>query len=275
MPDDKPNTVIANDVIPNDWASLRQFTSARIALGRAGTSLPTAPHLAFQLAHARARTAVHHALGAAVLIGALQAGGHAVLYLKSAAGSRAQYLQRPEMGRQLDEASRATLADLLRPVDKTDVAFVIGDGLSAAAVEQHAAALLDAVIPKLKDSGWRIAPLVVVEGARVAIGDEIGANLNAACVVVLIGERPGLSSPDSMGAYLTYAPRPGLTDEARNCISNIRHEGLSTAEAARTLMYLLAEARKRQLSGVGLKDESCSPAALAAAPRRQFRLAGN
>jgi ethanolamine ammonia-lyase small subunit len=268
MPHDKPEPVVAND-----WTGLRQFTPARIALGRTGSSLPTTPHLAFQLAHARARTAVRHTLDGAALSASLQARGYDVIDLKSVADSRAEYLQRPDKGRRLDVLSRATLQAMPRSAARPDVAIVIGDGLSALAIEQHAAALLEVLMPELRVMAWQIAPLVVVKGARVAIGDEIGQLLEAACVVVLIGERPGLSSPDSLGIYLTHAPRVGLTDEARNCISNVRREGLSYADAARTLIYLLIEARKRGLSGVRLKDEAEQAALLTASPAKPFLLA--
>jgi ethanolamine ammonia-lyase small subunit len=243
-------------VVPNPWNKLRQYTPARIALGRAGTSLPTKPHLEFQLAHARARDAVHHELDTAKLETALKTRGHETRLLHSAAANRPMYLQRPDMGRRLDEDSRKALSDTAKPSDGYDVVFVVGDGLSSFAIEENAAPFLDAILPPLREQGWRIAPLVIIREARVAVGDEIGQLLGARMVVVLIGERPGLSSPDSLGIYMTLNPRVGLTDEARNCISNVRREGLDYESAAHKLFYLMSEARKRGLSGVHLKDEA-------------------
>ncbi len=243
-------------VVDNPWSKLRQYTPARIALGRTGTSLPTKPHLEFQLAHARARNAVHHELDIARLEAALTARGHAVHVLHSAAGNRPVYLQRPDKGRRLDEPSRQSLVEMARPAEGYDVVFVIGDGLSSFAIEENAAAFLDVLKPPLDAQGWRVAPLMIVREARVAVGDEVAELLGADMVVMLIGERPGLSSPDSMGIYMTLKPRVGLTDEARNCISNVRREGLSYEGAAHKLLYLMTEARKRGLSGVQLKDEA-------------------
>jgi ethanolamine ammonia-lyase small subunit len=242
-------------VVNNPWSKLRQYTPARIALGRSGTSLPTKPHLDFQLAHARARNAVHHELDIQALQSALQTRGHTTLVLHSAAGNRPVYLQRPDKGRRLDDASRAILSQPA-PAQPYDVVFVIGDGLSALAIEENATGFLDVILPALTAGGWRVAPLVLVKEARVAVGDEVGELLAAEMVVVLIGERPGLSSPDSMGIYMTLKPRVGLTDESRNCISNVRREGLSYAHAAHKLTYLMTEAKKRGLSGVQLKDEA-------------------
>jgi ethanolamine ammonia-lyase small subunit len=243
-------------VVPNPWDKLRQYTPARIALGRAGTSLPTKPHLEFQLAHARARNAVHHELDVTTLEAALKARGHDPLVLHSAAANRPEYLQRPDKGRSLDDPSRQALSRIALPEEGYDVAFVIGDGLSSFAIEENAAPFLDVMYPPLADQKWRVAPLVIVREARVALGDEVGELLRASMVVVLIGERPGLSSPDSMGIYMTLKPRVGLTDEARNCISNVRREGLSYDVAAHKLLYLMTEARKRGHSGVLLKDEA-------------------
>ncbi|PZQ50497.1 MAG: ethanolamine ammonia-lyase [Rhodovulum sulfidophilum] len=238
------------------WSGLRALTPARIALGRAGTSLPTGPHLAFQLAHARARTAVHAALDLPALLDRLAPLGLETLALASAAESRAEYLQRPDKGRRLDAASRALLAGRAAPAEPPDVVLVIGDGLSARAIEANAVPFLEALVPALADAGWRIGPLAAVTGARVAVGDEIAAALGAPMVLVLIGERPGLSAPDSLGLYLTAHPRPGLTDEARNCVSNVRAEGLSHRAAAHKILFLMTEARRRGLSGVALKDEA-------------------
>jgi ethanolamine ammonia-lyase small subunit len=243
-------------VVPNPWDKLRQYTPARIALGRAGTSLPTKPHLEFQLAHARARNAVHHELDVPALETRLKNLGHEPFALHSAADNRPMYLQRPDKGRRLDDASREALAQMARPDGGYDVVFVIGDGLSSFAIEENAAPFLNVMLPPLRDQKYRVAPLVIVREARVAVGDEVGELLGASMVVVLIGDRPGLSSPDSMGIYMTLKPRVGLTDEARNCISNVRREGLSYDLAAHKLLYLMTEARRRGLSGVQLKDEA-------------------
>ncbi len=245
------------------WEALRRFTDARIALGRAGHSLPTHAHLAFQLAHAQARDAVHlpfDAIGVAQSIEASAA--LATLQLHSAAANRDAYLQRPDLGRRLDAPSCQTLQDwrASRAQDShVDVAFVVADGLSALAVHSNAAALLAAVAQRLGGdtaSPWTIAPVALVQQGRVAIGDEVGQLLGVQMVVVLIGERPGLSSPDSLGAYLSWAPRVGLSDAQRNCVSNIRPAGLSIDAAAAKLHYLLTRARTLQVTGIGLKDDS-------------------
>src|SRR5262245_1431358 len=191
--------------VANPWQGLRRLTQARIGLGRAGTSLPTERHLEFQLAHARARDAVHHALAVEPLRTALAQRGLEVITLHSAAGDRLIYLQRPDQGRRLERDSRAALeARARRSKEKFDAAFVVADGLSALAIEENAVPFLDAMLRLLSD--WRIAPIVIVEQGRVAVGDEVGEILGATQVAILIGERPGLSSPDSMGVYLTYAP---------------------------------------------------------------------
>jgi len=263
-----------------DWSALRRFTSARVALGRHGASLPTPALLDFQMAHAMARDAVHAALDAELLrealLPALRAPGSespACLLLQSAAATREIYLQRPDLGRELCEDSRLTLQAVSRASHGEtsdvayDVAFVVADGLSAVAVAQHAAPLLAEIVPRLHADGFSLAPVTIVQQARVAIGDEIGESLGARAVVVLIGERPGLSSPDSMGLYMTWTPRRGLTDEARNCISNVRPAGLQYAIAAHRLHYLLDQARKRGLSGIDLKDETVAAEGALAANR--------
>lgn len=257
--EDKPTTVI-----DNPWQALRRFTDARIALGRAGISQPTQPQLAFQLAHAKARDAVHLALDIERLTTALQDVSADCIALHSAAVDRQVYLQRPDLGRRLDAASRATLIARQTPATEArpyDLAFVVVDGLSALAIEQNAAPFLAQVQRRMAAESWSLAPICIVEQGRVAIGDEVGELLGAKLVVVLIGERPGLSSPDSMGLYLTWMPRVGLTDASRNCISNVRPAGLSYEEAAYKLHYLLSEARRRELSGVDLKDETAGAAA--------------
>ena len=241
-------------VTPNPWHSLRTLTAARIALGRAGVSVPTSAQLEFQLAHAQARDAVHLPLDVPVLAAALRTAGHAPLQAHSACPDRATYLQRPDLGRRLDSASASALAAAAPAA--CQLALVVADGLSALAVAQHAAPFIAQLMEGLAADNWGDPPIVIVEQGRVAIGDDIGAILNARCVVVLIGERPGLSSPDSMGLYISWGPRIGMTDAQRNCISNVRPAGLSYAVAAHTLRYLLNEARRRGLSGLALKDET-------------------
>jgi len=230
---------------------LRALTTARVGLGRTGVSQQTGDLLDFQRAHAMARDAVHARLEAGALAAALeQLAGKRVLRLHSAAADRATYLQRPDLGRVPDEASVKALA--AATTGATDVSIVVADGLSALAVERHAVPLLEVLLPLLQD--WRVAPLCVVEQGRVAIGDPIGQALHAELCVMLIGERPGLSSPDSLGAYITWHPQPGRTDAERNCISNIRAEGLSHAQAAAQLHFYLTEARRLGLTGVHLKE---------------------
>jgi ethanolamine ammonia-lyase small subunit len=241
------------------WEALRQFTDARIALGAAGISQPTGAQLDFQLAHARARDAVHLPLDTDVLMPALQAAWpHAgpALLLHSAAANRNVYLQRPDLGRRLDAPSRALLTDRDDGNRPVDLAIVVADGLSSHAIAHNAAPFLAALHLQLAAEAWTLGPLAIVQQGRVAVGDEVGQLLGAKIVVVLIGERPGLSAPDSMGIYMTWAPRVGLTDERRNCISNVRPAGLGYAQAAARLHYLLAQAQQRQLSGVALKDET-------------------
>lgn len=235
------------------WLALRRFTQARIALGRAGVSMPTGPWLAFGLAHAQAKDAVHLPLGREKIVGQLNAAGFEQVLVQSAARDRSIFLRRPDLGRTLDEASRERLQHFKSPT-RPDVVFVIADGLSSCGVACHAVALLEEVVSRLP--GWRLAPVVVAEQSRVALGDEIGELLQAEQVVMLIGERPGLSSPDSVGIYLTYAPRVGRHDAERNCISNVRSGGLGYGPAADRLAYLLNAARHLKFSGVNLKDES-------------------
>jgi len=231
-------------------ARLRALTPARVALGRTGVSQQTIDLLDFQRAHAQARDAVHARLEASSLAAELSAiTDGQVLRLHSAAKDRATYLQRPDLGRRLDDGSRASLRS-----GEWDLSLIVADGLSAIAVERHAPQLLRELLPRLE--GWRLAPLVIVGQGRVAIGDEIGLALGAQLSVVLIGERPGLSSPDSMGAYITWNSGPGRTDAERNCISNIRPGGLSYTQAAAQLNFYLTEARRCQLTGVGLKEGS-------------------
>ncbi|PZP63072.1 MAG: ethanolamine ammonia-lyase [Pseudoxanthomonas spadix] len=248
---------------PDAWAALRRLTPARIALGRAGTSLPTRAQLEFQFAHAQARDAVHLPLDGPSLAQAIGALGLDVLPLHSAAADRDAYLQRPDLGRRLDDASAETLrGHAALKARRCDVCLVVADGLSALAVHSHAAPMLQRLRDHARAQNWSLAPVCVVEQGRVAVGDEIAELLGACLCVMLIGERPGLSSPDSLGAYLTFAPRVGLTDAARNCISNIRAAGLSYDTAIHKLAYLMGEAMRRRLSGVQLKDEAQAPALL-------------
>lgn len=231
------------------WARLRQTTPARIGLGRVGHALPLDEVLAFQLAHARARDAVHAALDAEAL--AAELAPMSVLHVESAAPDRATYLRRPDLGRRLSDRSTALLAEA---GGRCDVVFVIADGLSATGVQAGAARLLRACVAAL--GGLQIGPVVIARQARVALGDPVGEALGARVCVMIIGERPGLSVPDSLGIYLTFGPRPGRSDAERNCISNIHGAGgLAPDEAAATLGWLLREALRRQLSGVDLKDD--------------------
>lgn len=243
-------------VEPDPWLDWRVHTPARIALGRAGTSLPTAELLRFGAAHAMARDAVHEALDGAALAATLHADGWDVLALRSRAASRAVYLRRPDLGRRLAESDAARLRE--RAGAPCELAVVVADGLSAPAAMRHAAPLLRALRGRLPP-GRVLAPLVLAQLARVALADEVGEILRARLALILLGERPGLSSPDSLGAYLTFAPHIGCHDAQRNCVSNIRPEGLPVDAAAFRLAWLIEAALRRQLTGVLLKDDSGSP----------------
>ncbi len=234
---------------PRVWTDLRRYTPARVGLGRVGNAQPTAAHLAFAADHAAARDAVMAELDTEALCQAL---GRRARIVRSAAADRQTYLLRPDLGRVLAEGTALT-------PQPGCLVIVIADGLSAVAAQRHAAPLIAALnLP---------AELVIATQARVAIGDPIGAALQAEAVLVLIGERPGLTSADSLGAYLTWAPRPGRSDAERNCVSNIRPDGLPIEAAARKLRWLLGQARSLRLTGVALKDEE--PAALATEGRKQ------
>jgi ethanolamine ammonia-lyase small subunit len=233
---------------PARWADLRRFTAARVALGRAGHALPTAAHLDFQEAHARARDAVWSALDAERLAADCAPLGLPLARVASAAPDRRAYLLRPDLGRRLAPGAAIPRAE-------GAVLFVVADGLCASGVQRHAPPLLAAAIPALRAAGLEPGPIIVATEARVALGDAIAEAAGAAAVAVLIGERPGLTALDSLGLYLTWAPRLGRTDAERNCISNIREGGLSYAEAAAKLAWLLAAARERGATGVALKDE--------------------
>ena len=241
-------TAIAEPEGRDPFDRLRASTPARVFLGRCGTALPTRALLEFQLAHARARDAVHDEFEPGRMASLLPS--HDVRIVHSRALDRQTYLQRPDLGRRLDDPSAASLVR-----EDYEAVFVIADGLSARAVHEHAAATLAATLPKIV--GWRLGPYIVSCRARVALGDEIGERLGAQLAVVLIGERPGLSAPDSLGAYLTWQPRVGRRDSERNCISNIRPPaGLSYEQAASRLAWLMNTARRLRLSGVALKEES-------------------
>lgn len=254
-----------NELIHQDpWHKLRQFTQARIGLGRVGTSIPTDELLRFQLSHAQAIDAVHVPLDDDQLIADLSNKASLkpylpAFFLHSQASDRLTYLQRPDLGRKLQAES---VEELKAHSDKTpkpyDLAIVIADGLSSYAINHHAAPFLDELFTLLEEDThqWNIAPLCVVHQGRVAVGDDVGESINAKEVLVLVGERPGLSSPDSLGLYLTWHPHRGTEDSLRNCISNVRPEGLNYKSAAHKCFYLIAESRQLKLTGVGLKDRS-------------------
>ncbi|XPV69639.1 MAG: ethanolamine ammonia-lyase subunit EutC [Halarcobacter sp.] len=261
----------ANDkqnVIENPWSALRDYTDARIGLGRAGVSIPTFHSLEFQLAHAQAQDAVHLPLDVEYVIEQLENANLILnqeqeiftsILLHSQAVNRTTYLQRPDLGRRLDKKSVERLKKVNTLKDeKYDLSIVLVDGLSSLAIKENASIFIKKLVEALNfdNQDWNLAPLTIVQQGRVAIGDEVGEILNSKTSLVLIGERPGLSSPDSMGLYLTYNPKVGLTDESRNCISNIRIEGLSYEEAIKKAMYLLKESRRLELSGVNLKDRT-------------------
>ncbi|TDB63982.1 ethanolamine ammonia-lyase subunit EutC [Arundinibacter roseus] len=238
---------------PDDWEYLRQFTPARLALGRSGHSIPTRQLLEFNLDHARARDAVYSIFDQEWIKYQVSTLGLSALFLQSQARDRREFLLRPDLGRRLNEPSRQHLKEQVMPPN--ELSIVVADGLSASAVNAHAPQIIGLLVPQMKALGWQMAPVGVVSQARVAVADEIGFYQQSEMVLILIGERPGLTSPDSMGAYLTYRPKPGLTDESRNCISNIRPDGLSYERATEKIVYLLTEMKKNQLSGVGLKDD--------------------
>lgn len=239
---------------------LRQYTPARVAIGRAGGSLPTAQLLDFAIKHAAARDAVHAPFDASRLRDELAPSGLDVVLLKTQAQDRQAYLQRPDLGRRLDAMSLAALRAL--PERDSDVVFILADGLSAPAAQRHGPALMQELLPMLRSAGVRVGPIAIVTNARVAVEDEIGAELRAKVSVILVGERPGLGAADSLGAYLVYEPRPGRTDAERNCVSNIRLDGLPPTGAALTLDYLIRQSLSRRISGISLKDERDPPSAI-------------
>ncbi|RPA56542.1 ethanolamine ammonia-lyase subunit EutC [Shewanella vesiculosa] len=271
-------------VVANPWRDLRRFTDARIGLGRAGISLPTEELLAFQLSHAQARDAVNFPLDIDALAAQLASipllDKVSPIKVHSHADDRITYLQRPDLGRKLSQNGRDSLLSHMNSQGPTthsqyDLAIVVVDGLSSLAVQLNAQAFINELLTLLKPqiTQWKIAPITLVEQGRVAIGDDIGQLLNAQVVMVLIGERPGLSSPDSLGLYLTWAPKTGLNDACRNCISNIRPAGLPYKEAAKRALYLLTEAKKLKLTGVNLKDRTQDDVIEHQQPRQNFLIA--
>jgi ethanolamine ammonia-lyase small subunit len=263
---DKPKEIITAKEGSTLGDVLRRYTPARVGLNRAGTAVSTKEQLRFQLDHALARDAVHARLDVPALLYALQQRKLESLVLQSAAiaktgeDARQLYLRRPNLGRTLRPESAQTLQQLsANTSENPDIIFIIADGLSALAVERHALPLLDATIDRLSSGQDRIGPICIVTQARVAIGDEIGSLLHAQLTILLIGERPGLSAPDSLGVYITWQPRPHRTDAERNCISNIRHEGLNYAEAAQKIAFYINAAKKLRCTGIGLKENAGLP----------------
>ncbi len=247
MKENKPEIITVDP-----WSELKTFTDARISLGRCGVSLPLKESLSFKLAHARARDAVHLPFKIDELKSELEGSGHTCLKLKSSTDDRMEYLTRPDKGRVLSAESRELLE---KQETGYDVCVAVGDGLSSRAIHENGYSFVDAFMPLLEQAGIKATPVCLIENSRVAIADEIGSMLSAKLSVILIGERPGLSSPNSMGIYLTYNPKPGTTDEARNCISNVRDGGLSIAEGVQKLAYLVEQALITKKSGVELKDK--------------------
>ncbi|AEX23764.1 ethanolamine ammonia-lyase subunit EutC [Vibrio sp. EJY3] len=257
----------AKVVTRNPWDKLREFTSARIALGRSGNSVPTDELLSFQLDHAQAMDAVHCTLNVDSLVAQLS-DSYSILkqtleppvVVTSKVTDRFMYLQRPDLGRQLDEASWNTLEAIGKEHNtELDLAIVIADGLSSVAIQNHALSVISRLVSLMsgdEEHQWNLAPIAIVKQGRVAVGDDVGECFNAKAVLVLIGERPGLTSPDSMGMYLTWGAKRGSKDSDRNCISNVRPQGLNYDDACQRAFYLLKEARRLQLSGVNLKDRS-------------------
>ena len=254
---------IDSNIIENPWALLKDYTDARIGLGRSGVSIPTFHSLAFQLAHAQAQDAVHLPLDVENIVEQLVTNDinkeTSPILLHSQAINRTTYLQRPDLGRRIDKNSSEILKKI-KANDNTfyDLSIVIVDGLSSLAIKENAINFIKKLMTALKEDKqkWNLSPFSIVQQGRVAVGDEVGELLKAKISIVLIGERPGLSSPDSLGLYLTWNPKVGLSDASRNCISNIRSEGLSYEEAVKKTMYLLKESRRLELSGVNLKDRT-------------------
>lgn len=247
MKESRPEIITADP-----WSKLKEFTDARISLGRCGVSLPLKESLSFKLAHAKARDAVHLPFKIDELKSELEESGHTCFKLKSNAADRMEYLTRPDKGRVLSEESRNFLE---KQETGYDVCMALGDGLSSRAIHENGFSFLHAFIPLLEQAEIKVTPVCLIENSRVAIADQIGSMLSAKLSVILIGERPGLSSPNSMGIYMTYNPKPGTTDEIRNCISNVRSGGLSIADGVKKLAYLVEQALITKKSGVELKDK--------------------
>ena len=264
------NSAMETDAVSFDsWHPLRKLTAARIALGRAGGSLPTRELLKFRLAHAQARDAVLSPFDAAALAEDLRPAGVETVVIDSAVRDRAEFLQRPDLGRRLAPASRALLVERAAALPPVDLAIIVSDGLSTLAARTQAAPVLAALLALLREEGgWTLSPIVVARHARVALQDEVGEIFRAKISLMLLGERPGLGSADSLGAYFTFAPALGRSDAERNCVSNIRPGGLSPEEAACKLHYLLGESRRLGLSGIALKDDHLLLPA--AAPAKAF-----
>lgn len=243
-------------VFHDDWQHLSAFTPARIALGRAGMSLPTHASLAFSLAHAMARDALATPIDFTPIAKSLATFNEKTMRLNTQASNSHDYLQRPDLGRLLDQASSLTLQ--AHPLSPADIVIIVADGLSSQAIENHAVPFLHLLLPYIREQGYLMPPISLINHGRVAIGDSVAQWYQARFCVVLIGERPGLSSPDSMGIYFTYQAKQGTTDAERNCISNIHQHGLSYAEALVKLVYLIETSAKLQFSGVNLKDETAN-----------------
>jgi ethanolamine ammonia-lyase small subunit len=261
---DSPSKDAATIAKENSVLDLRGPSAARVALVRTGVSVTTRHALEFSLAHAQARDAVHSSLAVTSLMAELRERDLVAIAVRSAASDRTEYLRRPDLGRTLAESSAEALAARGRQGKQgAMISVILADGLSALAIERHAFPLLDALLPLLRPNaaattgtGWTLAPVVVAEQARVALGDEIGVAVEADVTVMLIGERPGLSSPASLGAYITWAPRPGRTDAERNCVSNIHADGLGYADAARKIAWFVSEGRQLGRTGIELRDTS-------------------
>jgi ethanolamine ammonia-lyase small subunit len=239
--------------IPDPWDALRRYTDARIALGRSGNAIPLKRDLEFRLAHAHARDAVHTQMDTGALLETFASSKLPSIVLKSQATDRLQYLQRPDLGRLPDEASVQRLDSVK---GSYDVCIIIADGLSANAINTHAARLCFTLVETMQAASLTLAPVCVIEQCRVAMSDPVGALVGCRIVVMLIGERPGLSAADSVGAYITYDPKPGLTDDARNCVSNIRPGGLNYEPAVKKIFYLVQQSLQKRISGVTLKDNA-------------------
>jgi ethanolamine ammonia-lyase small subunit len=235
--------------VADDWAWLRRFTAARIALGHCGAGLPTAPHLALQAAHAQARDAVHKSFDSEAVLAQLASRGWDAIGVESGARDRLDYLKYPDKGRVLSARSDALLSD---PRAKADIVLVVADGLSSRAVQVNALPVLDQLVPRLREAGHCLAPIIVATQGRVALADHVGELLQASAAIMLIGERPGLSAADSLGLYLTWMPRRGRLDSERNCISNVRNGGLSAEDATRQAVALVDRMFQHKVAGVAL-----------------------